>query len=181
MNPSLPLQQLLFTDRYRHLWSRTVPVKRNEYLVRTGEKCPWLFFVETGSVRVMHEAGGEEATIRFGYGGSLISVLPSFLNDVPAGYAIQALKAGRLKAMHRKDLLAAVHGDETLSAAWRSGLEQLILEQLEREIDLLTPLPADRYRRVLGRSPRLFQEIPNKYIASYLRMTPETLSRLKKS
>jgi len=55
------------------------------------------------------------------------------------------------------------------------------LQQMERERDLLTSSPMERYLRVKDRSPQLFQEIPNKYIASYLRMTPETLSRLKKS
>ncbi len=56
----------------------------------------------------------------------------------------------------------------------------LTLQQLEREIDILTKSPKERYERVLRRSPQLFQEIPNKHIANYLRMSPETLSRLKK-
>jgi hypothetical protein len=56
-----------------------------------------------------------------------------------------------------------------------------VLQQMERERDILTSSPLERYKRVLERSPQLFQEIPNKYIASYLRMTPETLSRIKKS
>jgi len=63
---------------------------------------------------------------------------------------------------------------------WQRILEQLIYQQFEREIDLLTASPVERYKRVLARSPQLFQEIPGKYIASYLRMTPETLSRIKK-
>jgi hypothetical protein len=58
-------------------------------------------------------------------------------------------------------------------------LEDLVLQQLEREKDLLINAPAERYERVLKRSPKLFQEVPNKYIANYLRMSPETLSRLK--
>ncbi len=58
---------------------------------------------------------------------------------------------------------------------------QLIYEQLEREKDILIHSPRKRYERVLKRSPQLFQEIPHKYIASYLRMSPETLSRIKKS
>jgi hypothetical protein len=57
----------------------------------------------------------------------------------------------------------------------------IIYDQFEREKDILTYSPLKRYQRVLKRSPQLFQEIPNKYIASYLRMSPETLSRLKKS
>ena len=60
-------------------------------------------------------------------------------------------------------------------------LESLFLDQFEREIDLLTASPEERYLRVLKRSPKVFQEVPHKYIAEYLRMTPETLSRIKKS
>lgn len=64
---------------------------------------------------------------------------------------------------------------------WQLILESFVLQQMERERDILTSSPMERYSRVLKRSPQLFQEIPNKYIASYLRMTPETLSRIKKS
>ncbi len=52
---------------------------------------------------------------------------------------------------------------------------------MEREQDLLINSPEERYRRVLKRSPQLFQEVPHKYIAAYLRMPPETLSRVKKA
>ncbi len=51
----------------------------------------------------------------------------------------------------------------------------------EREIDLLTQSPQERIERIRKRSPQVFQEIPHKYIASYLRMSPETLSRLLNS
>jgi len=64
---------------------------------------------------------------------------------------------------------------------WQKMLENLAVEQVEREIDLLADSPQKRYQRVMNRSPQLFQEIPKKHIANYLRMSPETLSRLKKS
>ncbi len=64
---------------------------------------------------------------------------------------------------------------------WIALLENLLLQQMEREKDILTPSTKERYLRVLRRSPRLFQEIPNKYIADYLGISAETLSRLKKS
>ena len=70
--------------------------------------------------------------------------------------------------------------DENIKV-WHIILGDLIFQQMERERDILTSSPLERYKRVLARSPQLFQEIPNKYIASYLRMTPETLSRIKKS
>lgn len=179
-HPVQTLQQILFSDRYAHLWMPRTTILRNGFLVRRGEKCPLLFFVESGALRVMYETGEEDFTIRFGYRNSFVSVLPSLLRNVPAEYSIQALKASRVTALHRSHLLQAVAADADLATLWHKAQEQLILEQLEREIDILTPSPGERYRRVLARSPQLFQEIPNKYIASYLRMKPETLSRLKK-
>lgn len=69
--------------------------------------------------------------------------------------------------------------NETNRKLWIKILENLVLQQMEREIDILTNSPRERYERVLKRSPHLFQEIPNRHIANYLRMSAETLSRLK--
>ena len=74
-----------------------------------------------------------------------------------------------------------IEENPTYKAFWDTTLLDLLLQQLEREVDILTTSPKLRYERVLKRSPRLFQEIPHKHIAAYLRMSPETLSRLKKS
>ena len=63
---------------------------------------------------------------------------------------------------------------------WQLILESFVLQQMERERDILTSSPMERYNRVLKRSPLLFQEIPNKYIASYLGVTPESFSRIRK-
>ncbi|MCH5683547.1 hypothetical protein LWM68_04255 [Niabella sp. W65] len=73
-----------------------------------------------------------------------------------------------------------IQQNEQGAALWAAMLENLVLQQIEREKDLLIQSPKERYERVLKRSPQLFQEIANKYIAAYLRMSPETLSRLKK-
>ena len=60
-------------------------------------------------------------------------------------------------------------------------LELQITQQIDREIDILIPSPTERLNRVLKRSPNVFQHVPLKYIASYLRMKPETLSRIRNS
>ena len=68
-----------------------------------------------------------------------------------------------------------------LQVLYNSLIEDVVVQQLEREIDILTNSPQECYQRVLKRSPTLFQEIPALHIAAYLRMTPETLSRIRKS
>ena len=86
-----------------------------------------------------------------------------------------------LKVIDSKTFKSFISSSEKLQTIWVQILESFVLQQMERERDLLTSSPIIRYQRVLKRSPQVFQEIPNKYIASYLRMTPETLSRIKKS
>jgi CRP-like cAMP-binding protein len=91
------------------------------------------------------------------------------------------LKKTVVKIVSKPDYLSFLRSDLENLQLWDTLLQGLILQQLEREIDILTSSPVERYKRVLKRSPQLFQEIPHKHIASYLRMTPETLSRIKKS
>ena len=122
----------------------------------------------------------EEQTIRFGYKDNLIVSLDSFLTGKPSGLYIQAIKKTILKVITKQQIDKFLETENNQNL-WTKILENLVVQQMEREIDILTNSPKKRYERVLKRSPQLFQEIPNRYIANYLRMSAETLSRLKKS
>ena len=84
-------------------------------------------------------------------------------------------------SISKTDFNALMNKNSKNKDLWKKLLEAFVIQQMERETDLLTTSPEARYQRILKRSPQVFQEIPHKYIASYLRMSPETLSRLKKS
>ena len=160
---------------------QTRELKRNEFLKTYGMVDTNVYFVEEGSVRIFIEDGDEERIIRFGYRGNIIVSLDSFLSGKPSEFYIQAIKASTVKVASKKDFYEFINSNIENLKLWNSILEDLVLQQIEREKDLLYSSPKIRYERVLKRSPQLFQEIPNKYIANYLRMSPETLSRLKKS
>lgn len=83
--------------------------------------------------------------------------------------------------MRGTDFMEFVYSSAEAMQFWNKVLSYTVIAQLERETDLLNPSPKERYQNVLKRSPHLFREVPHKYIASYLRMAPETLSRLLKS
>ena len=155
-------------------------LKRNEFLVEKGKIDTNLYFVESGSLRIFIEDDFKEQNIRFGYQQNLIVALDSFLTSKPTNYYIQAIKKTTVKIVSKNDLnvFLKIDGNQSI---WKNILENLVCQLLEREIDILTTSPIERYRRVLKRSPTLFQEIPHKHIANYLRMSAETLSRLKKS
>ncbi|MDZ7936554.1 MAG: Crp/Fnr family transcriptional regulator [Emticicia sp.] len=162
------------------LSDRTIVIDRNEYLKVKGSIDTNLYFVESGSLRIFILDDCEEQIIRFGYKESLIVSLDSFLTGKPSDFYIQAIKKTIIKVITKTqiDKFLEIEANRFL---WTEILENLVLQQMEREIDILTNSPKERYQRVLKRSPQLFQEIPLRHIANYLRMSAETLSRLKKS
>lgn len=176
-----PITQLIETINNQNLWDKTIELKRNDYLKVKGSIDTNLYLVLNGSLRIFVIDEFEEHTIRFGYQNNLIAALDSFLNEQPSDLYIQALKNSTLKTINKSKFMGLIASSFKNTKLWQLILENFALQQMERERDILTSSPNERYNRVLKRSPQLFQEIPNKYIASYLRMTPETLSRIKKS
>jgi CRP-like cAMP-binding protein len=162
------------------LSTKTISFERNEFVTVKGSIDTNAYYVESGSLRVFVLDNEEEQTIRFGYKENLIVPLDSFLTGKPTEYYIQAIKRSVIRVITKKQFTAFIAGEENRDL-WPAILENLVVQQLEREIDILTDSPKARYERVLKRSPQLFQEIPHRYIANYLRMSAETLSRLKKS
>ena len=163
------------------LAEQTITIGRNQFVNLANATDTNIYFVESGSLQIYVLDDGEVRIVRFGYAHDLIVALDSFLTEKPSDFYIQALKKTTLKVISKKTFIQHIQQNDQTRQLWTKILEDLVLQQLEREKDLLTNSPRERYRRVLQRSPKLFQQIPNKHIANYLRMTPETLSRLKKS
>ncbi|EPR68310.1 Crp/Fnr family transcriptional regulator [Cyclobacterium qasimii] len=165
----------------QQLWDKKLELSRNEYLKVKGSIDTNLYFVVSGSLRIYVLEEFEENIIRFGYQNNFIAALDSFISEKPSDLYIQAIKKTQLKVIKKESFMAFIDSSTENTKIWQMMLGDLIYQQMERERDILTSSPLERYKRVLARSPQLFQEIPNRYIASYLRMTPETLSRIKKS
>lgn len=162
------------------LWDNQLVLKRKEYLKTKGSIDTNLYFIKNGSLKIFIVDEFEENIIRFGYKNNLIASLDSFITEKSSDLYIQAIKRTELRVIKKSTFINLIESSEKHTKSWSTILGDLILQQMERERDILTSSPLERYKRVLTRSPQLFEEIPNKYIASYLRMTPETLSRIKK-
>ena len=171
------IKTLLEADLFQH----KKIIQRYQFLKVKDETDNNIYFIEKGSVRIFMIDENEERIIRFGYSGNIIVSLDSFLSGKPSDLYIQTIKKTEVRIASKKDFYQFIHSNDGHLKLWISVLEDLVVQQLEREKDLLMNSPQERFERVLKRSPKLFQEIPQKYIANYLRMSPQTLSRLKKS
>ncbi|MDP4665992.1 MAG: cyclic nucleotide-binding domain-containing protein, partial [Flavobacteriaceae bacterium] len=137
--------------------------KRGELLVSFGATSSDIFLITSGACRIYLQNADSEHTIRFGYQNSLITALDSFIEDKPTVFEIQALRKTTAEILTRQDLENFIANIPDRLISYNEILKQLVIQQMEREHDLLTLSPVDRYNRVLARSPQLFQHIPLKY------------------
>ena len=160
-------------------WNLPKTLKRGEFLSRPDQIEHYLYYIHHGTMRIYLTKDETEYDVGFGYDNTLISSFPSFITQEPDGYSIQILKTAKLTAIKRQDFYASLEENLEITRFWTRSLEMGILGKTDREADLLTLSPQERAQKLLKRSPQVFQYIPRKYLASYLRMSPETLSRLK--
>lgn len=174
-----PVDQLIKLLNAEDLWEGQITLHRNEHLVRQGQVDTRVYVVKSGSLQVYMYDGSEKHCIRFGYKASFMATLDSFITEKPTALYIQAIKHTVINWISKRKFMQFIQATPENTRSWQELLGLFVVQQMEREMDLLTSSPHERYQRVLARSPHLFQLIPHKYIASYLRMTPETLSRIK--
>lgn len=155
-----------------------IELKRNDHLIRQGQIERYFYYVVEGALIAYTIIEDEEYTIRFAYENSIVASLPAYFTGKPSEVGIQAIRKSKVIKMKKSDFDAFLEQDTKHLKQYLGLMKELVASFFDREIDLMTTSPKERLNRLLNRSPQVFQEIPNKYIASYLRMTPETLSRL---
>ncbi|PKV51265.1 CRP-like cAMP-binding protein [Aquimarina sp. MAR_2010_214] len=175
------IQELKNNLKQKGILAKSRVLDKDEYLDTFSGINTNLYFITKGSLRVFFTNDNEEHILYFGYKGSLITTIDSFFSTKVSQLKIQALKKTEVNFISKNEFMEFITSNPENLDLWQAIQGELIHLQAEREIDLLISSPVKRYQRVLKRRPQLFQEIPHKYIASYLRMAPETLSRIKKS
>jgi CRP-like cAMP-binding protein len=152
---------------------------RGAMITDIGQVEDWFSIVITGVQRMFVPHEGGEVCIGFSYGHSWSGVFDSFVTRSPSRFGLQAVTDTELVAIRYADLQDLYRTVPVFERFGRLILEQLVVGRATREIEQLTLDAEGRFKALLERSPQLLQLVPQKDIASYLRMTPETLSRLR--
>ncbi|NJC27516.1 Crp/Fnr family transcriptional regulator [Neolewinella antarctica] len=149
-----------YLDEHR-LWYKTIELKRGEYLHRAGDRDGNIYHILSGTLRAYAIVNTDEAqTIRFAYVNDFYAAIDSFISGAPTILYGQALRKTTVRMTRRDVYQEHVMKNPQLAKLRHQMLGWMVTGQLEREIDLLTNDPAERYRRVLGRSPSFFRKSP---------------------
>ncbi len=139
-------------------------------------------FIESGVVRLFipNEDPDKETTFGFSFENQFISAYDSFLTQKPSAYQLQSLTETTIVSITYADLQEVYKTTQIGNLIGRLTAERLFLIKSKREQNLLNLSAEERYLRLFKERPELLQVIPLKYISSYIGVTPQALSRIRK-
>lgn len=153
---------------------------KNEIITRQGETENYLSFIESRIVRFYIPYDENELTFNFSFNKEFTCAYDSFLTQTPSEYELQALTESIVWRISYSDLQKVYAQTQVGNYLGRFASERLFLAKSKRELSLLKYNAKERYLRLFSEQPDILKFIPMKYIASYIGITPQGLSRIRR-
>lgn len=169
-------------DVMTHILSfyKPLTLARYEILMSEGDPSRRMFFVVKGCLRVFFiKEDGSEVTRRIIFENAFSTTLVGFITQQPSKEYTQALEPTTLLYITRDDFYGLLKSVPEWERFYRMYLEYAYVNNTNRLMSFITLDASGRYQQLLEESPEIVLRLPNRIVASYLNISPETLSRLK--
>tara|TARA_B110000908_G_scaffold153755_1_gene190556 strand:- start:510 stop:1094 length:585 start_codon:yes stop_codon:yes gene_type:complete len=157
-------------------------IEKKSIFLKVNEIENQISFIESGIVRLFIPKDNPEKEITFGFSfkNQFISAYDSFLTQSPSVYQLQALTETTILSLTYDDLQSVYKSTQIGNLIGRLTAEDLFLIKSNREQNLLNLTAEQRYLKLFKERPELLESIPLKYISSYIGVTAQALSRIRK-
>lgn len=160
--------------------SRLITLKKGETLVKEGQYADKVFYILKGCARAYYLNDGKDITDWFAFENDFICAINSFFQNIPSPHFIEVLEDTILLEISRENTMILsdkYHEFERLS---KTIVINTMLRQQERIVSMQFQSAEQKYQNILSAYPNILQRIPLTHIASYIGITLETLSRIRK-
>lgn len=155
-------------------------IRKNEHLLMEGDICKHNYFVNNGCLRVYAvNEEGLESTRYFAFENKFGTALSSFIEQKPSFEFIQAIEHSEILIITRQDFFHLVNTVPQMNFIYRDILEMAYITSQKRIYNFQRESALERLKWLMEYQPMILSRLSNKVVASYLGITPYTLSRLK--
>jgi CRP-like cAMP-binding protein len=158
---------------------RSIKIKRKDYLLKEGMVCDFVAFLNSGVIRHFHIKDGNEITCDITLHDNFITDFKSLTHNIPTNYYFQILKDAELFIIKKNDLYRLYTENRNIESFGRIMAEQVAQRTIDIAMSLSSEKPQDRVEKLIKQRPDLIQEVPQRYLANLLGISPESLSRIR--
>ena len=156
-----------------------VHYRKGEILMHEGEVCSSFYIIKDGLWRGFYMRDGNDTSLWFAYEGETIFSTSGYISNKPSMVSIEAMTDSTLYKISKNELETFFCSSISRANMGRHILEKEFLAIEEKLINTGSPQAKERYLKLLEKDPELLKHVPLKHIASYLYVTPQSLSRIR--
>lgn len=159
---------------------KVISVQKGISILNEGDQVNCIFFIEKGCFRTFRWINDEEVTIGFSFEGDIDTCPYAFINQLNSLDIIEALTDSKIIKIHRREIELLQRENSHFNGFIQTLLSHYIEILIKRNIDLRIKSADVLYKELYNRQPKEVAQIPLMYIASYLGISKERLSRIRK-
>ena len=171
----LTAEELTLIDQYFDVKE----VRKKDYLLQDGIVCNFIAFIAEGTIRHFHVKDGVEKTCDISFKNAWVTDFQSFTHDTVCIMNLQAMEDTTVFTIRKEQLYKLYSECNKYETFGRLMAEQVAQRATEIAMSLSSDKPEERFQNLIKKQPDLFQRVPQKYIANFLGVSPESLSRIR--
>ena len=154
-------------------------LKKKAFLLQDNKICDFIAFITEGSIRHFHIKDGDEKTCDISFENYWVTDFQSFTHDMIGKMNLQAMEDTTVFVIRKQNLYKLYRECPKYETFGRIMAEQVAQRATEIAMSLSSEKPEERFQNLILKQPDLFQRVPQKYIANFLGISPESLSRIR--
>jgi CRP-like cAMP-binding protein len=181
MNFEIIRNYLRQNERFKEIEDRFIrkEVPAKVILLKEGQIADRMFLVEQGCLRTFSYKDGKDITFQFFFENEGVASAESFFENKPSKYSIETIEKTIIIEISRFYYMEAMEKFPELKSMMFSGMQQRVFQYMDYMMSYIKDKPIERYRNLIRTRPEIVKRVPQHYIASYLGMTPVSLSRIR--
>lgn len=165
-------------DKFKHLFKRQeIPAKTT--LLHEGQISKTAFFIEKGCLRSWVNNNGKDITVQFFFEGQGVSSFESFITNQPSWLNVQSIEPCIIQNISKPDFQFILDSSSVIKQEVDAYILQRLFFYQRLFVSRIKDNPENRYKELLKEHPEILKRVPQHYIASFLGITPVSLSRIR--